>query len=139
MPVTIKGTVRRRTDRAVLFRLSVEEDPTGFESSEAAREEWLPLSQFIGAGPESTDDGEEQTVTISDWIARQKNIRSNIGTVAPVEHDLERYDLGPTVTVNNVTRYTVVDRHNGPAMCECLDQRHARMIAAALNLTQDKV
>lgn len=94
---------------------------------------WLPRSQLLGEVPDEPVE-EPVVLRLTDWIARQKQITSNCDEV-----DLERFDVGPSITENSETWIDVVDRHSGPTMCKCDDIRKARMIAAALNLTQGKV
>lgn len=121
MSVTISGKLKRLSQRALLIDLEDGNDA-----------QWIPFSQIDDFEEGTFDDSVGQSIEldISDWIAGQKNIR-------PV--NLERYDVGPSVTDNNETWVSVVDRQNGPEMCRCKERRVAIMIAAALNLTQGKV
>lgn len=122
MSVSISGKLKRVSARALLIDLENGEDA-----------QWIPISQIedFDADTFSGDDvGQTVELEISDWIARQKNIR----TV-----NLERYII--TDTINDSTypaaSYVVMDANE--IMCHCRDRRKANMIAAALNLTQGKV
>lgn len=132
MPVTITGKFKRASDRAVLLDLSIEED-TGLESF-ADNLHWFPRSQLLPRNPDfscvATDA--QVTIQITDWIARQKNITSNVNVP---EVDLEHFVV-EYLPAENVHVVYDPDRMR---WCTCDNARYARMIAAALNLTQGKV
>lgn len=121
MSVSISGKLKRVSARALLIDLENGEDA-----------QWIPISQI----EDGADDLNEQSIgttvelEISDWIARQKNIR-------PV--NLERFQVGQTTA--DATERIVYDSETtiNRLMCTCPNAQLANMIAAALNLTQGKV
>lgn len=123
MSVSISGKLKRVSARALLIDLENGEDA-----------QWLPFSQIddCDADTFSSDDiGQTVELEISDWIARQKNIR-------PV--NLERYEAVANLQdwcYPAQTAFSVMD--GSTVLCRCEDRRTAVMIAAALNLTQGKV
>lgn len=118
MSVSISGKLKRVSARALLIDLENGEDA-----------QWLPISQIEDGADGLSEDSIGQIIEleISDWIARQKNIR-------PV--NLERYEVRND---NAHAPNTVLDTLDQSSMCQCPDVRRANMIAAALNLTQGKV
>jgi hypothetical protein len=132
MTVTIRAVYKRMADsgRAVL----VERDNGGMEFAVEDSTFWLPLSQI--SGPDWTDRAllnTTVTITLTDWIAQQKNIQGD-------DVDLERYEAQPPTGDSGFHR--VMDRHMAmpdSEICFCRSAQKAQMIAAALNLTQGKV
>lgn len=121
----------RRTERALLLDLT--EDSGGFEVIQE-RVEWIPLSQIVSSDIVFLDNvvlGDSVTLLLSDWIARQKNLTDER---AVGEENLERFVSRDTAACSDV-----FDTATTTIMCQCVDIQHARMIAAALNLTQGKV
>lgn len=118
MPVDIRAEFRHATPRAIQV---VYNDDTM----------WLPLSQISGYSAQVAV-GETIVLRLSDWIARQKNITA---ADAPVDED--KYTVMEVPVADGTIRFVV-----GNALeeyCRCSDVRKARMIAAALALTEGKV
>lgn len=125
MPVTMAFRFQRDTARAICVL-----NPEGVPM-------WLPKSQVsYGAALGELRRNDPITLTLSDWIAREKGIR------APVEEpdvDEDKYKVvgwGPDVAPIQ-QRFAVTG--DTLTICVCDDERTAQMIAAALALTEGKV
>ncbi len=124
MPVEIRATFLIGTQRAIHVEHNGEQM-------------WLPKSQISGL-PMSLTQGQELSLTLTDWIARQKNITA---ADAPVNEDRYTVHLHwqGGVPDLNVDGIAIVDNSTSAVMCWCANERSARMIAAALALTEGKV
>jgi hypothetical protein len=73
---TIKGTILRETDKAILFSVDLDEHPeVSLDSSGnlvASAPLWFPLSQVEKIMRKNSDSVESDELTISAWIAGVK-------------------------------------------------------------------
>lgn len=124
MSVPILVEFRRDTPRAILVHL--DNAPV-----------WLPKSQIENWNNTlSWTEGEEVTLILSNWIARQKGITSNTTPDdSPINE--EKWQVLATETGEGRTVHFVMSE--GVEWCRCDDPRIATMIAAALTLTDGKV
>ena len=69
--VTSSCRVVKKTDKAILVAFGSEDGP---------QEEWIPFSQidfgesFDGSDPDDIDEGTEGVITVTAWIAKQKDL-----------------------------------------------------------------
>lgn len=122
MPVDIRATFQRMTERAILVTHNDENI-------------WLPKSHVSFSASTAIADlqtGTEHTLRLSDWIARQKNILPE----ATVNEEL----YAAQIPLTSFSGPCFAVRHsNGEVMCYAPTEQKARMIAAALILTEGKV
>lgn len=129
MSVHVIVDFQRFTDRAVLVHYNNEPH-------------WIPKSQIENWATVDTDvgRGDEMTLVLSDWIARQKNITSNTEPDDSPINEEKFQVVAFERTINGEVSSTAHRvEAEGRVWCTCEDSQTAMMIAAALTLTEGKI
>ncbi len=133
MPVTLNFLFQRQTERAILVTHG-DGEPV-----------WMPKSQLIGNQPvwDELGRGGEITLTLTDWIAREKGLSGQrmfeAATPAAPLPDVNE-DKFSTAALSGVAfLYTHGVYEDGVLICVTKSERDAQMIAAAMALTEGRL
>jgi len=129
MSVAVIVEFQRVTERAILVHY--EHTPV-----------WLPKSQIENWGADqehaNAQRGNEITLVLSDWIARQKNITSSTtADDSPIDED--KYQVEIFLDEHRPADINFTVKEGDSVLCFARDERTAKMIAAAMALTEGKV